>query len=249
MARTWLITGCSSGFGKVLAHAVAARGDNLVATARGTDDLGGLAERHPGTVRLAALDVTKEGSAAAAVAVAVARDAFGGLDVLVNNAGVEMHNKLTADLTPDDWETVFAVDVKGVFLCMKHEIAAMRKTGGGAIVNNSSMNGLVAIPHATEYTAAKHAVNGATRGAASEARETGVRVNAVLPGLIETPMIDRLQDEPGFKDHYASALERHSVGRFGKPEDVGYAVRWLLSDEASFVNGAMIAVDGGYTAR
>ena len=111
------------------------------------------------------------------------------------------------------------------------------------------MNGLVAIPHATEYVAAKHAVVGATRGASSEARETGVRVNAVLPGLIETAMIDRLKDQPGFKEHYATALERHSVGRFGKPEDVGYAVRWLLSDEASFVNGAILAVDGGYTAR
>ena len=160
-----------------------------------------------------------------------------------------MHNKLVPDLTAKDWNAVFEVDVTGVFLCMRCEIEAMRKTGGGAIVNNSSMNGLVAIPHATEYVAAKHAVIGATRGASSEARETGVRVNAVLPGLIETAMIDRLKDEPGFKDHYAAALERHSIGRFGKPDDVGYAVRWLLSEEAAFINGAILAVDGGYTAR
>ena len=107
----------------------------------------------------------------------------------------------------------------------------------------------VAIPHASEYVAAKHAVIGATRGASSEARETGVRANAVLPGLIETNMIGRLKDQARFEEHHASALERHSVGRFGTPEDVGYAVRWLLSNETAFVNGATLAVDGGYTAR
>ena len=144
---------------------------------------------------------------------------------------------------------MFDVDVTGVFLCLRYEIKAMRTTGGGAIVNNSSMNGLVAIPHATKYVAAKHAVIGATRGASSEARQTGVRVNAVLPGLIETEMIDRLKDKPGFKDHYTAALEPHSIGRFGKSDDVAFAVRWLLSEEAAFINGAILAVDGGYTAR
>ena len=143
---------------------------------------------------------------------------------------------------------MFDVDVTGVFLCMRYEIEAMRKTGGGAIVNNSSMNGLVAIPHATEYVAAKHAVIGATRGASSEAGNwhAGERGAA-------GPYRDRddrpFEGKTGFKDHYAAALERHSIGRFGTPDDVAYAVRWLLSEEAALINGAILAVDGGYTAR
>ena len=192
-------------------------------------------------------DVSEEEDVAAMVDCALS--SFGRLDGAFNNAGVEMHNKLVDELDEGEWDSVLDINAKGVFLCMKHEIKAMRRTGGGAIVNNSSMNGVVAIAHSTEYTASKHAVIGATRGAASEARETGVRVNAVLPGLIVTPMIEKLKDDPGFKDHFERALERHSIGRFGQPEDVGYAVKWLLSDEAAFINGAMLAVDGGYTAR
>ena len=245
-----VVTGAGSGIGRATAVILARAGAKVV--------LGGLNE---GELNEAVGEVCAAGGTAVAVVADVSREAdvvamvdravseFGRLDGAFNNAGVEMRNKLTSDLTVDDWERVFDVDVTGVFLCMRHQIRAMRRTGGGAIVNNSSMNGLVAIPHATEYVAAKHAVIGATRGASSEAGETGVRVNVVLPGLIETAMIDRLTNDPGFKDHYASALERHSVGRFGKPEDVGYAVKWLLSDEAAFINGAVLAVDGGYTAR
>ncbi len=132
---------------------------------------------------------------------------------------------------------------------MKHETLAMRKTGGGAIVNNSSVNGLVGIPSASGYVASKHGVIGLTRGAACDAAVTGVRVNAVLPGMIRTPMIAELVATPEFKAQYETILARHSVGRIGEPEDVGYAVKWLLSDEASFMNGAAICVDGGYSAR
>ena len=245
-----IITGAGSGIGLATALTLGKAGARLGLAGLDKANIEAAAGqvRNAGGVAVAVVaDVSKEADVAAMVERAVSE--FGRLDGAFNNAGVEMRNRLTPDLTLQDWEQVFDVDVTGVFLCMRHEIAAMRQTGGGAIVNNSSMNGLVAIPHATEYVAAKHAVIGATRGASSEARETGVRVNAVLPGLIETGMIDRLKEDPGFKDHYASSLERHSIGRFGKPEEVGYAVKWLLSDEASFVNGAILAVDGGYTAR
>ena len=245
-----IVTGAGSGIGRATAVILAQAGAKVVVsglsgasleeTVKTIHDAGGEAAA-------AAADVSKEADVIGLVDGALST--FGRLDGAFNNAGVEMHNKLVDDLDADEWDSVLDVNAKGVFLCMKHEIRAMRKTGGGAIVNNSSMNGVVAIAHSTEYTASKHAVIGATRGAASEARETGVRVNAVLPGLIVTPMIEKLKDDPGFKDHFARALERHSIGRFGQPEDVGHAVKWLLSDEAAFINGAMLAVDGGYTAR
>lgn len=245
-----IVTGAGSGIGLATSLILAEAGAKVLVSGRKGAEVEDVANKIAGAGGIASAieaDVSKEADVAAMVDCAVAD--FGRLDGAFNNAGIEMHNKLADDLDADDWDSVLNVNARGVFLCMKYEIRAMRKTGGGAIVNNSSMNGLVAIPHATEYTASKHAVNGATRGAASEARETGVRVNAVLPGLIMTPMIEKLKDDPGFKDHFATALDRHSIGRFGKPEDVGYAVRWLLSDEASFINGAMLAVDGGYTAR
>ena len=245
-----IVTGASSGIGlataRVLAQAKARvylAGHDAEGVARAISTL----RDEGGAVSGGTADVSREADVRAMVDGAVAE--FGRLDGAFNNAGVEMRNKLTDELGADDWDQVMAVNARGVFLCMKHEIRAMRATGGGTIVNNSSMNGVVAIRHSTEYTASKHAVTGATRGAASEARETGVRVNAVLPGLIVTPMIEKIKDDPGFKDHFATALERHSVGRFGQPEDVAHAVRFLLSDEASFINGAMLAVDGGYTAR
>ena len=245
-----IVTGAGSGIGLATAVILAQAGARVVVSGLTAADLEEAVKkiRDAGGEAVAiAADVSKEADVIAMVDGALST--FGRLDGAFNNAGIDMHNKLVDDLDADEWDSVLDVNAKGVLLCMKYEINTIRKTGGGAIVNNSSMNGVVAIPHATEYIASKHAVIGATPGASSEARETGVRVNAVLPGLILTPMIDKLKDNPGFKAQYASALERHSVGRFGQPEDVGYAVKWLLSDEAAFINGAMLAVDGGYTAR
>ena len=125
----------------------------------------------------------------------------------------------------------------------------MRKTGGGAIVNTSSVAGMVGIPYGIQYVTSKHGVLGATRGAACDAVVTGVRVNAVLPGSINTPMTAAAANNSEFADTIQSILERHTVSRLGEPEDVGYAVKWLLSDEVSFFKGAAIPVDGDYTSR
>lgn len=245
-----LVTGAASGIGRATACTIARAGAKVVVSGLKADPLDTLADEIAaagGEAFAAVADVSIEAEVASMVDATIAR--FGRLDGAFNNAGIEMSNKSLPDLSADDWERVFAVDVRGLFLSMKYEMSAMRQTGGGAIVNNSSMNGLVAIENAAEYVSAKHAVCGVTRGASSEAAKTGVRVNAVLPGLIETPMIERLKEQAGFQDHLAGALARHSVGRFGTPNDVAHTVHWLLSDEASFINGALVAVDGGYTAR
>ena len=245
-----VVTGAGSGIGAAAAAICAQAGAKVMLSGRRAGELEAVRDhirQAGGTASLVVADVSNEGDVAAMVARTVAE--FGRLDGAFNNAGVGMHNKPTAELDAEEWDQVMNTNARGVFLCVKHEILAMHKGGGGAIVNNSSIDSAVAIPGWTEYTASKHAVNGITRGAAAETGRTGVRVNAVLPGYIVTPMSERLLSDPDLKELNEVALDRHSVGRFGQPDDVGYAVKWLLSDEAAFVNGAMIPIDGGYTAR
>lgn len=248
--KTIIITGGGSGIGRATANILAGLGANLVVTDYSEESAGETARlirEAGGSAEAMRVNVTQASEVEAMVDFAVST--FGKLDGAFNNAGIGMQNKSVDELTEDDWDRVLDVNLKGVFLCMKYEIAAMRKTGGGAIVNTSSGNGVVANPYASEYCASKHGVMGLTRGGACEAAVTGVRVNAVMPGMIVTPMTEGLFKDPNFKEHGELALKRHTIGRFGQPEEIGYAVKWLLSDEASFVNGAGIAVDGGYTAR
>jgi 2,5-dichloro-2,5-cyclohexadiene-1,4-diol dehydrogenase 1 len=174
---------------------------------------------------------------------------FGRLDGAFNNAGIPMHFKLLPDLTSQEYDKVTGVHERGVFLCLKYEIAAMRQSGGGAIVNTSSTGGQTALPFMAEYVAAKHGILGLTRAAASEARNTDVRVNAVLPGLIATPALASAGEDYANSPEMKIIVERHSIGRIGQPEDVARAVKWLLSDESAFVNGVALPVDGGYLAR
>ena len=194
-------------------------------------------------------DVSSEGDVARMVETAVAT--FGKLDGAFNNAGLPTRAKLLADLTSADYDKVHGVNERGVFLCMKYEISVMRHTGGGAIVNTSSCGGQMATSYGAEYFASKHAVVGLTRSGAAEAGITGVRVNAILPGMILTPMIEQLSSDP----HFAASLEssgnndRHSIGRFGMPDDIAKAAKWLLSDESAFINGVNLPVDGGFLAR
>ena len=245
-----IITGAGSGIGRAAASVFSQAGAKLLVTdynqeaAEETRNL--ILEKH-GIAESLGTDVSDEIEVKKMISYAI--DTFGVLDGAFNNAGVPMKNELVQDISEQDWLKVIDVNLKGVFFCMKHQITAMRKSGGGAIVNTSSANGLVGSPYAAEYCAAKSGVLGLTRGSACEAAITGVRVNAVLPGMIMTSMVADLVNDPEFKVHYDLAMSRHTIGRFGQPEEVANVAKWLLSNEASFVNGAAISVDGGYTAR
>lgn len=174
---------------------------------------------------------------------------YGRLDCAVNNAAIGMTGQPIHKLETADWRRVIDINLTGVFLCCKHQTRAMMVSGGGAIVNISSTDGVIGRPDASDYNASKHGVLGLTRSASTQYRETLVRVNAVLPGLIFTPGIKSLADDPSFGPQIDSILNRHSIDRRGRPEDIAEACRWLLSDYASFVNGSSLSVDGGYLAR
>jgi NAD(P)-dependent dehydrogenase (short-subunit alcohol dehydrogenase family) len=242
-----LVTGAGSGIGRAAALLFAREGAKVGVLDRDAAQADATVAAIEGEAIPLVADVSDDASVAAAVDALVAH--FGTLDGAFNNAGVEMANKLLLDLTDDDWRRMMGVNLDGVFSCMKHATRAMQGKGG-AIVNNSSGDGIIGAPYAADYVAAKHGVIGLTRAASCEARYTGVRVNAILPGLILTPMVEeRLIGNPAFEKQMAPMVERHSIGRYGKPEDVAEAACWLLSDRSAFINGALLTVDGGYTAR
>jgi NAD(P)-dependent dehydrogenase (short-subunit alcohol dehydrogenase family) len=246
--RTIIVTGAAGGIGRATSLILGAAGANVVASdidANGADTMEAIRSAG-GTACFIRADVGSEPEVAALVRETVER--YGRLDGAFNNAGVEQANVPLHELSIDQWDRAIRIDLTGIFLCLKHEITAMLENGGGAIVNTASALGEVAIPNAAEYVTAKHGVTGLTRAAAIEYGVKGIRVNAVLPGIIRTPMIDRAIEHPDFAAGFGKLLEHHPIGRFGKPPEVGEAVKWLLSDAASFVTGAMIPVDGGYRA-
>ncbi len=178
--------------------------------------------------------------------VSAALEKFGRLDFACNNAGIGGEQNPTADYSLEGWQKVIGVNLSGVFYCMKYEIPAMLKNGGGSIVNMASILGEVSFIGAVGYVAAKHGVLGLTQNAAVEYASKGVRVNAVGPGFISTPMIQGLEDN---KQAYDMLVSLHPLGRLGKPEEVAELVIWLSSDKASFVTGSYYPVDGGYLSR
>jgi len=246
-----IVTGGASGIGRAAADLFARDGALVMIADRSADAGAEAAEAicaAGGEAAFVACDVADDESVAAMVAATVAR--FGRLDGAFNNAGIECASKIVPDLSFAEWRRVIDINLNGVFLCMKHEIAQMRQSGGGAIVNTASGAAVAASPNMAEYATSKAGVTGLTRAASCEYGDTQVRVNAVLPGLILTPMTEeRLFNDASFGATLEPLLVRHSVGRFGKPDDVAEAARWLLSDLCPFVNGISLPVDGGFLAR
>jgi NAD(P)-dependent dehydrogenase (short-subunit alcohol dehydrogenase family) len=190
-------------------------------------------------------DVSNEAEVAAMIEQTVST--FGRLDAAYNNAGVMAPAIETADASGDDFDRVDAINLRGVWNCMKYELRRMREQGSGAIVNCSSIGGLIGIPGRAIYHASKHGVIGLTKSAALEYASRGIRINAVCPGTIETPMVaDMMVRESLTREDFQRDLP---IGRLGRPEEIAAAVLWLCSDAASFVIGHALVVDGGYTAR
>jgi NAD(P)-dependent dehydrogenase (short-subunit alcohol dehydrogenase family) len=243
-----IVTGAAQGIGQATALALASEGANLVLvdlTIAALEDTQAKVRSMGVEAISVAVDVSQESQVATMVAKAVS--AFERVDGAFNNAGVIQSNKRLHELDERDWKRVIDVNLRGVFFCMKHEISAMLKDAKGSIVNTSSILGRAAILNSSEYAASKHAVIGLTKSAAVEYGTSGIRVNAILPGLIRTPLNAAQMDDPAF-EHIPALIKRHALGRSGLPDEVAQAAVWLLSDKSSFVTGAEFTVDGGYLA-
>src|SRR5271163_1055286 len=244
-----LITGAGSGIGRATSKIFAREGAKLVLADvvedGGKQTLAMLADTGHHDAIFIKADVSKTEDVEAAIAKAVAT--YGRLDCAFNNAGIEGKNGLTHECERDNWDRVLAINLTGVWLCMKAELAQLMKQGkGGAIVNTSSGAGLAGVRGMPAYVAAKHGVAGLTRAAALEYGRNGIRINAVCPGPIRTPMMGRITHErPETEKRFAGAAP---IKRLGEPEEIGEAVAWLCSDRASYVTGLPMPVDGGFMA-
>ncbi len=244
-----LVTGGASGIGRATAVAMAREGARVAVADRSEELAAGtvaLINQAGGQAIALGGDVSVEADVQALVARTVA--AFGRLDCAFNNAGIGGAGagpvgKRTHELPTDAFDIMIAVNLRSVFLCMKHEIAQMLAQGGGAIVNTASIAGLVGLPTATHYVAAKHGVVGLTKTAAMEYGQDNIRVNCVNPGYIKTPMTDETM-----KTRYEYLMSKVPMNRLGVPEEIAEAVVWMCSDRASFMTGASHIVDGGYYA-
>jgi len=241
-----LVTGAGSGMGLATARAFAEAGAAVALADVNQKAVGSAAEKLVAEGHKAMAircNVADEAEAASMVEQTVS--AFGRLDAAYNNAGVQSPAVETADASGEEFERVIAVNLRGVWNCMKYELRQMRQQGSGAIVNCSSIGGLIGLPGRGVYHASKHGVIGLTRSAALEYASKGIRINAVCPGTINTPMVaEMLAKEP---DAMKEILREQPIGRLGEPEEIAAAVLWLCSPGASFVIGHALAVDGGFT--
>ena len=242
-----LVTGGNSGIGRATAQAFAREGAKVVIAARRAsegDETVGMINQANGEAIFVKTDVSKASDVEALMQKTV--ETYGRLDCAFNNAGVYGIEVPVHEYTEEDWEYVMDINLKGVWLCMRSEIRQMLKHGGGAIVNDSSTSGLVGGQRESAYVASKHGVIGLTKSAALEYAMDGIRVNAVCPGWIRTPMVESIVSTSPERE--ALAISKEPVGRMGTPEEVAEAVVWLCSDAASFVTGHSMAVDGGILA-
>jgi NAD(P)-dependent dehydrogenase (short-subunit alcohol dehydrogenase family) len=241
------VTGGASGIGRAAALAFARAGARVAVADVGeqaNQETARLIEQEGGRALAVRCDVTRGEDVKAALQKTA--EAFGRLDFAFNNAGIEPKKPApTADYDEEEWNRIIEIDLRGVFLCMKHEIPLMLKSGGGAIVNTSSGAGLIGIKGSPAYTAAKHAVIGLTRAAALDYAAQNIRVNAVCPGYIDTPMMGRFTG--GTPEGRAHVVAEEPIGRMGRPEEIANTVLWLCSDGAGFVIGHALVADGGQT--
>jgi len=243
-----LVTGAGSGIGRASAQAFAREGASVVVAdvvADGAEETVRLIKSADGDATFVQADVSQ----ARSVEVLVQRtiEIYGRLDYAHNNAGIEGEGAGAVSHSEEIWDRVIAINLKGVWLCMKYEIPEMLKQGGGAIVNTASIAGLVGNAGTVAYTASKHGVVGLTKTVALEYAKQGIRVNAVCPGVIRTPMVERLFESRPALEAQLTALE--PMGRLAAPEEVAQTVVWLCSDAASFVTGVPMPVDGGWVTR
>lgn len=247
--KVGLVTGGASGIGRATAMAFARQGAKVVLAdlvVDGGEEVVRLIKEAGGEAIFVKCDVSKTAEVEAMINKAV--ETYGRLDYAFNNAGIEGDIAPVAECTEENWDRVIAVNLKGVWLCMKYEIRQMLKQGRGAIVNMSSVSGLVGDPDHPAYGASKHGVSGLTKAAALEYARAGIRVNAVCPAAIRTPMIERtLQAQPELS--WQSLASGHPMGRIGEPEEVAEGVLWLCSDAASFITGHLLVLDGGLIAQ
>ena len=243
-----LITGGSTGIGRATAQIFAREGAKVGVAdvnAEGAEETVRLIQAAGGAALFIRADVSQAADTEAMVRTVV--ETYGRLDCAFNNAGIEGEMQSTQDYSEAVWERVMGINLKGVWLSMKAEIQHMLGHGGGAIVNTASAAGLVAVPSLSAYVAAKHGVVGLTKTAALEYAKAGIRVNAVCPGGVDTPMVQRVFGSN--RELAEAAIASEPVGRLAQPAEIGEAVAWLCSDAASFVTGHPMAVDGGMVAQ
>ena len=245
--KSAIVTGGGSGIGAAVALDLSKSGYKVTVAdmnEKGGEEIVGQIIAIGGTGQFIRTDVSDENNVIALVEAALS--AYGKLDAACNAAGISQRGKMLHDLTTEEWDRCQAVNLRGSFLCNKYQVIAMIETGGGAIVNVASTCSMVAVQNAAEYCASKAGVLGLVRGVALDYATHGIRINAVLPGGTQTPMLtSATETDPTLE---AALVAVHPMKRFGQPGEISTAIKWLLSDEASFVTGASLAVDGGMLA-
>ena len=243
-----LVTGGSSGIGRDSSLTFAREGAQVIVSdvsVEGGEETVSLIKEAGGVATFIKADVSKATDVEALITKSI--EAYGRLDVAFNNAGIEGIRVPMDEFPEDQWDRVIAVNLKGVWLCMKHEIRQMLTQGGGVIVNSSSVAGLIGMKGSTAYASAKHGVIGLTKTAALEYATQGIRVNAVCPGAVRTPMTERLMGHDTEREDMYMTIQ--PIGRFGTSQEIAETVVWLCSDAASLITGVALPVDGGIVAQ